>query len=726
MTATTPPIRTQDSLVIVDLGETQALIDTSAGAPVIRHLGAPLLDVGDSVPAPWLFDRPRPASTLAATPDPTVVPDAAAGWMGRPGLRGQRTDGTGRASATAPRFSGPDRKAEVEARGSCCRIEVSDPVAELTLITAFSVSGGALRIEVAIRNDADSPYQLHELTTTVPVPARADELLHLTGRWAHEFQPQRQPWSDGAVGFDNRRGRSSHDRPPFLAAGTTGFGENHGDVWGFGLAWSSNTIVGAEALSDGTRVVQLGAAWATGEVTIEPGATFVAPAVIAAASIRGLNGVSQALHKSIRARPGHPGSDRPRPVTLNTWEALYFDHDPAKLRALAERAARVGCERFVLDDGWFLGRRAPSAGLGDWTVDPAVHPNGLGPLIAHVRDLGMEFGLWIEPEMVNRDSDLYRAHPDWVLADDPDHAVEGRDQLVLDLGRSEVRDHLVAEISTVLSDHDIAFVKWDMNRDLAPVSDRVNGSLHAHQLGVYDVWDRIRAAHPDVEFESCASGGGRADLAMLARAERVWTSDTNDPLERQRIQRGFSIVFPPEVMGAHIGPPRSHTTGRTHPLGFRAATALFGHLGIEWNLLELDDADLVRLAAVVAEHQRLRPVLHGGTTWRLDVDDPAALAHVVVAPDQDAAVLSFCQFDRATTSVPTWVRVAGLDPERVYRASVVELDSPPTGACERQVGWIDGSDDSTATGRVLAELGLPMPILHPESALVVHLEAVAP
>ncbi len=322
--------------------------------------------------------------------------------------------------------------------------------------------------------------------------------------------------------------------------------------------------------------------------------------------------MSNAFHAYLRSRPQHPST--PRPVLLNIWEAVYFDHDLDTLRGLADIAASCGVERFVVDDGWFHSRRSDDAGLGDWWVDTTVWPNGLTPLIDHVRGLGMQFGIWVEPEMVNPDSDLYRAHPDWTLVDERYPVVLGRNQLVLDLGRAEVCEYLFAHLDALLGDHDIAYVKWDMNRDLVAATSGGRAGVHRQTLGVYALFDRLRAAHPGVEFETCASGGGRVDFGIFERTDRAWTSDSIDALDRQQIQRGFSLLFPPELMGTHIGSPVAHTTGRSHGLGFRAIAAMFGSLGIEWNLLKASDRDRADLAEIIAMHKRLRPFLHHGTS----------------------------------------------------------------------------------------------------------------
>jgi len=340
----------------------------------------------------------------------------------------------------------------------------------------------------------------------------------------------------------------------------------------------------------------------------------------------GLDGVSARIHDFLRRTTARRSAERK--VLVDTWEAVYFDHDPDTLTDLARAAADVGVERFVLDDGWFRGRRDDRRGLGDWTVDADVWPDGLAPLIERVHGLGLDFGLWVEPEMVNVDSDLVRTHPDWVLRAHTALPAEWRNQQVLDLSVPGAFAHVRDALLALLADHDIAYLKWDHNRDLVDVP----GS-RAQTLAFYALVDELRAAHPALEIESCASGGGRIDLGVLARTDRVWPSDTIDAVERQRIQRWTMLVVPPEMTGAHLGGPVAHTTGRSHRLEFRAATALLGHFGIEWDLRTLSDDERAQVRAWVALHQRLRPVVAVGRLVRSDHPDPSAVVTGVVTPD---------------------------------------------------------------------------------------------
>lgn len=689
--------------------DTEVVVDPSTGAPTIVHWGAPLGD-GTSL------DALRAVTDLAVVPGAgdvvapvSVVPEHGSSFTGRPGLLGNRPGGR----SWAPRF-GPE-SVEVGADGRSVVITALDPHAELRLRTSFQL-GDALVVWAEIENLGDSRYLLDALTITLPVPERVGELLSLTGRWARELVPERRRWDHGAVTAENRRGRTSHQHLPVVFAGTPGFGEWHGEVWGAHLAWSGNHVVHAERLADGRRYLQLGELLHPGEILLEPGGTYRTPEVIAVHADGGLTPATWGFHRHLRGRPDHPTA--PRPVLLNTWEAVYFDHRTDRLRELATVAASLGIERFVLDDGWFGSRRDDTSGLGDWVVSDEVYPEGLGPLIEHVTGLGMQFGIWVEPEMVNPDSDLYRAHPDWALADPRYEPVLGRHQLVLDLARPEAYAHVRDQLHALLRDHDISYVKWDMNRDHVQGSgaDGAAGT-HAQTLAVYRLLDELVAAHPDVEFESCSSGGARIDHEILRRTRRVWTSDCNDALDRQSIQQGASMLIPPEVMGAHIGPTRSHTTGRTHRLSFRVATAMFGHLGVEWDVTGLDERDRARLAEAIALHQRFRPLLHGGDTVRFDVAGesvgsgaPTYIAHGVYAPDRTEALISWAVVGTPRAQVPPPLRLPGLDPDRTYTVRRVVLP-----------GDRDDPSEVVATGRQLAVIGFRPAVLHPETAAFYHL-----
>ena len=657
------------------------------------------------------LSQPVARATIDAPAPIGIIAETATGYSGRPGLSGARHDGAG----WAPRFSLRD----VERRGGAgVTYRLADTVVELELVLELDV-GDVFTIRATVTNAGGTPYMIERLSPSVPLPVHATELVTFAGRWCREFQPHRQAF-DGITLVENRSGRTSHAQLPAMFAGTAGFGEQQGEVWGVQLAWSGNYALSAEQLPDGRRQIQAGELLEPFEVELAPGASYAAPDVVVSWADRGLSAASHRFHRAVRA--SLPPDRGPRPVILNTWEAVYFDHRLDTLQQLADVGAAVGVERFVLDDGWFGGRRDDTAGLGDWWVSEAVWPSGLGPIVDHVTGLGMEFGLWVEPEMVNPDSDLYRAHPEWTLTTDGYEPVLGRHQLVLDLGRAEVREFLFEALDALLTEYDIRSLKWDMNRDIVQGSRGGRAGTHGHVLGVYELIDHLRAAHPGVEIESCASGGGRADLGILRRTDRIWTSDCNDALERQLIQRGFGMLFPAEVMGAHIGPERAHTTHRRQDLGFRAATALFGHLGIEWNLLDATDDERRQVAAAIAHHQRLRPLLHGGRVERSDHPDPAALVHGVVADDRSHALFAYVQLSPSATTAPAPMRFPGVDPERRYRVSVIDDIGATNSFGRTQPTWM--AEPPITSGRQLVSSGLQMPIQHPESVVLVELEAV--
>ena len=493
-------------------------------------------------------------------------------------------------------------------------------------------------------------------------------------------------------------------------------------VIGLHLAWSGNHRLLVDRLADGRSYAQLGELLSSGEMALSPNDELSMPEVLVAWSGAGVNGIRAAFHRHLRARPNHPR--RPRPVHLNTWEAVYFDHEPQRLSELANAAAEIGVERFVLDDGWFLNRNNDRAGLGDWYVDPTKYPDGLARLIGHVRSLGMEFGLWVEPEMVNPDSDLFRAHPDWALSSPGYDPVLGRNQLVLDLQHRDAFAYLLERLDGLLANHDIAYLKWDHNRVLTHATHDGRPAGHGQTLAYYRLLDELLTRHPTVEIESCASGGGRIDFGVLDRCVRAWTSDCNDALERQTIQAGLGIFVAPELMGAHIGPPRSHTTGRTHGLGFRAATAVFGHLGIEWDITKATSAERVDLSRAVSLHKELRPLLHHGRSLRLDGVDPSVVGHGVVALDQSEAVYCLVQMATPSTSVPFPARLAGLAADRIYRVEVEPLGDRPWGPMRDRPRWIE--EGVAASGAALAGIGLPMPILQPEHAVLVRVRPEGP
>jgi alpha-galactosidase len=493
-----------------------------------------------------------------------------------------------------------------------------------------------------------------------------------------------------------------------------------GEVVGLHLAWSGNHRLLVERLRDGRLQAQAGELFLPGELTLAPGETYETPILYVARSETGLNGLSDRYHPFVRDRIlGGRLQAKPRPVHFNTWEAVYFRHDLAELTALADLAASVGAERFVLDDGWFEGRDDDTTSLGDWRADPRKYPDGLGPLIEHVRGLGLEFGLWVEPEMANAASQLLRDHPDWTLHESDRAQPLGRGQYVLDLTRPEVAANIFAQLDALLSAYPIGYLKWDMNRDLTHAASGGRPAAHRQTRAVYALIDRLRAAHPGVEIESCASGGGRADYEILRRTDRIWVSDNNDPIERQVIQRGFSIFFPPEVMGSHVAATANHTTGRRTSIALRALTALFGHMGIEADVRGFSASELAALKDWIEVYKDHRALLHHGRTVRQVHADPGAVATLVV--DSDGALASFAQLHTPAHATPDPLRLVGLDPDAVYRARLLNPPRRPGGGMKTAPALVRG-ETLEASGRMIETVGLPLPILGPGGIAVFRLE----
>jgi alpha-galactosidase len=550
------------------------------------------------------------------------------------------------------------------------------------------------------RLESDTPIRLHWLAAPVlPAPQHATEMIDISGRWIGEFQLIRTPWAPGIRLREARTGRSGHEHPPYLILPETGCSNTQGAAYAMHYAWSGGHRMVAEELPDGRRQVQFG--HASGAET-EPGTTFETAPLIVTYSATGLNGIGAAMQADIGDRVVRwPDPARPRPVHYNCWEAVYFNHTLSDLAAIADRAAALGAERFVLDDGWFGRRDDDTSSLGDWTVDRRKWPQGLHPLIAHVHGLGMTFGLWFEPEMVNPDSDLMRAHPDWMLG--PADQVAGRNQMVLNMARADVQDHLFAAISALLTEYPIDYIKWDHNR-LLPVVDA------AQTRGVYALFARLRAAHPMVEIESCASGGGRIDAGILAYTHRVWLSDSNDALERLRMQHDAALFLPAAVTGSHVGPRKSHTSGRILPMSFRARIAAQRHMGFEMDLRELTEDEAATLRAVTQWWKDNRDWLMAGTILRLDADDPAVIAEMQLAADASRFVVSSGQTVAGPQTLPRPLRLTGLNPDSRYEIRLLNPeDAPPQSRGPNMLK----SGPMTLTGRVLMSQGILLPVAWP-------------
>jgi len=716
------------SRVHLRAGGVSVLLELNGGAlPTVAHWGA---DLGPLDPA--MLDAvvraarsPEPANGIPRPVSVGLLPEAWTGWAGTPGVAGHRPGGrdwSPRFAVTGARLEalgGAEGGGDTGDRPGRLVVAAEDLDTRLGLELVVELAPtGVLRARATLTNRSDEPYVVDGVTLTLPVPPVADQILDLAGRWSAERSPQRRALVVGSHVREGRHGRTGADAPLVTVVGPSGFGFRSGPSWGVHVAWSGNHRTLVERLPTGAQLVGGGELLLPGEVELSRGESYLSPWLYASYG-EGMDELAGRFHDSLRARPHHPRT--PRPVTLNTFEAVYFDHDPDRLRELADLAAKVGVERFVLDDGWFLRRHDDTAGLGDWFVDDTVWPTGLTPLVERVHDLGMQFGLWVEPEMVSPDSDLARAHPDWVLQVPGRMPLEARHQQVLDVARAEVWDYLCDRLVTLVREHGVDCLKWDHNRDLVDAGSPRTGhaSVHEQTLATYRLVDAVRAACPGLEIESCSSGGARVDLAVLERADRVWASDCLDAHERQQIQRWTAQLLPPELVGAHVGSPRNQITGRVLDLSFRAGTALFGHFGIEWDLTTAADDELEVLRQWVGLYQQLRGLLHSGRTVRQDLPGGVWL-HGVVARDRGEALYAVVGRERPASWPPGSAPLPGLDPARSYRIRPVGPALPDD---PRVVpGWWD--TDLVLPGSVLGSAGLQLPALEPDHLALVHVTAV--
>ncbi len=655
-----------------------------------------------------------------------LLPQLADGWLGRPGIEGSRPDGsafTPLLRTTAVTLDGSEVKGFHEAGPATVVVSAEDPAAGLRTETTIQMEPqGLVRIATTLTNTGSDDFLLAGLQHCLPLPVDADEILDFAGHWGLERSPQRTPIGTGTHLRENRRGRTGADSAYVMHAGTPGFSFQQGEVWAAHLAWSGNHRHYVERLANGFGVIGAGELLLPGEGRLRAGESYTSPDLYANHA-HGLDGVARRFHRFVR-EDLHP-LPADRPVTLNVWEAVEFDHRLGKLLELADVAASLGVERYVLDDGWFGSRRDDTSGLGDWTVSPQAWPQGLHPLVDHVKSLGMQFGLWFEPEMINEDSDLARAHPDWIMAPGERMPLTWRHQQVLNLTIPQAWEHVLAAITAIVEEYHIDYIKWDHNRDLIESATRSTGAaaVHAQTLAAYRMFDALGERFPDLEIESCSSGGARVDLGIIKRCSRIWVSDCIDSLERQTMNRWTAQLLPLEFLGSHIASSPSQTTGRRHSLGFRAATALFGHLGIEWDITGTTEEERRALAGWIAFYKEHRELLFRGDLVRADRAEDSLQVGGVVATDRSEALFSIVSMHRSPLSPRGMVRLSGLAPERTYRVRPVLIGEEPAGLV--RPAWFGDRDEGIELpGSALMASGLHSPCLFPEQVLVLHLTAV--
>lgn len=680
-----------------------ALVD---GALVIEHWGATIGKLTSSLSA--TRERSISNSAFDSRQFSGVMREQSRGWLGNPTLSGHRNGKYWSTKFEVSKIVEKDNKVDVT---------LIDSQANLEIYLSFNLDEfGVLTQTNSIKNIGSDDYTLNNLAYWLPIPDRASQTLDFAGRWSNERNPQRRDIATGLWVRDSHEGRSGHNFTITEIALTENTNFASGEAWAISLAWSGNSEFMVERIWDRTQSIGASEILLPGEVILKPNEIYQAPALKAVYTKSGLDGVSEKFHEHIRARAIHPKN--PRPLTLNMWEAIYFEHDAKKIMALADVAAEVGVERLVLDDGWFHSRRNDRAGLGDWSVDKSVWPEGLTSIAKYIKSKGMEFGLWFEGEMISVDSDLYRDHPDWVLSTTGHGQNTWRHEMVLDLTNTGAFNHILEKISAILSDYPIDYIKWDHNRTVVDASHNLQAAVRNQTLAAYKLFAELKKLHPKLEIESCASGGGRIDLGVIDYVDRFWVSDNNDALERQRNQRWTGQIIPPELLGTHIGPTPSHQTGRSLPLSFRAITALFGHAGIEWDISNLDEVDKSNLKSWVSYYKANRSLLHSGTAIRIDYADENAYLYGVIDKKREHAIFSYAQLTPTTAVHPAQLTFRNLIPEVNYQVKAQYPAGKPTYMLIEPPTWLSGV---VISGAALMEIGLPAPILAPENAILIEI-----
>ena len=688
-----------------------SLIIKSGRIPEVLHWGAKIASIDEDL----LLSTERPISQARLDVDVplSLCPELGSGHFNAPGIEGHREG-----LDWAPVF----KTVHYDAQDLEVSFYLEDKVAllELKVEIKLDFESDVVQKRVTLTNKGSNKYYLNKLSSTLPLPNHANELMTFHGRWCHEFQTQRQRFEHGGFMQENRRGRTSHENFPGMFAGTQGFSEQHGLVWGFHLGWSGNHQMRADVRSDGRRFVQAGELLLAGESILESQASYQTPWLFGCYSNSGLNGIAQRFQQFVRDNIIQFPTDKPRPVHLNTWEGIYFDHKPDYIMKMATEAGVMGVERFIIDDGWFVGRDGERTALGDWYLDEVKYPNGLEPVIEHVNQQGLEFGLWVEPEMVSQDSNLYRNHPDWVLGLQGYHQPSGRWQYVLDLQNEACFNYLYERLNALLTRYNITYLKWDMNRELVQPGHQGKAAVHGQTKALYRLVDELNRAHLEVEIESCSSGGGRIDFEILKRTHRFWASDCNDALERQAIQKGMSYFFPPEVMGAHIGPAECHSTNRRHSINMRGVTALMGHMGVELDPVKESPEEKQAFSHYISLHKQFRHVLHSGRSFRMDPSDKNQ--NIYGVENDDEMLITVCQLAMPEYALPSPLRISCVEDNAMYQVKLVDMPKTSFQLMKQRPQWLDKT--LTLSGDNLKEIGLTLPILDPESALIVHLKKI--
>ncbi|GAE35373.1 alpha-galactosidase [Halalkalibacter akibai] len=571
----------------------------------------------------------------------------------------------------------PATYVEQEEEAETIEIILKDQLINLTVILSYTVfeEFDAITRSVRFSNEGETNVKLLKVASANVDFRQSDfDLITLPGAWGRERYISRTNLRPGVQSVESRRGASSHQQNPFMALVSKNTNEEYGEVFAFSFVYSGNFLSSVEVDQFGYSRATMGINPFDFSWLLEPGAEFQAPEVVMVYSAQGLGAMSHTFHRLYRTRLCRGAfRDKLRPILINNWEATYFNFNDDKIREIALCGKNLGMELFVLDDGWFGNRDDDTTSLGDWFIDKRKLPNGLDPLANQIRETGMEFGLWFEPEMISVDSDLYREHPDWCIHVPNRRRSESRQQLILDFSRKEVCDEIISRVSAILESAPITYVKWDMNRHMSEVGsatlppERQRETAHRYMLGVYRVMDEITSKFPHILFESCSGGGGRFDPGILYYMPQTWTSDNTDAISRLKIQYGTSFVYPTSSMGAHVSAVPNHQVDRITSLDVRGHVAMSGNFGYELDVTELSEDEKTIVSEQVEFYKQIRPVVQYGEFYRLfNPFESNHAAWMFVTDDKSEAVLTYVKVLAEPSDAFIKVRLKGLDPDVNY------------------------------------------------------------
>lgn len=571
----------------------------------------------------------------------------------------------------------PATYVEDESEATTLEINLYDELIQVTLCLQYTIfeNSAAIARSVKFSNNSDQKYQLKTaLSLNLDLPDANYEWLQFSGAWGREKHLYKTPLRPGIQAINSAKGASSHMQNPFVILKRPFTTEEQGEALGVSFVYSGNFLAQAEVDEYSVTRLQIGIDPFQFSWCLKPNETLQTPEAILAYTSEGLNQLSQTFQKlyTTRLARGY-WRDKERLILINNWEATYFDFTEEKLLSIAKKAKELGIELFVLDDGWFGERTKETAGLGDWYVNRNRLKNGISGLSRKIHDLGMMFGLWFEPEMVNKDSDLYRKHPDYIIETPKRHASHGRKQYVLDFSRKEVVDNIYEQLVKILDEGEIDYIKWDMNRNItecysiAYPPEQQGEIMHRYILGVYDLYERLIERYPKILFESCASGGGRFDAGMLYYAPQAWTSDDSDAIERLKIQYGTSFGYPQSMMGAHVSASPNEQLGRNTPLKIRGDVAFFGAFGYELDLDKLSSTELASIKKQIELMKKYRSIFQYGTFYRLKSPfEGNIVSWMVVSEDKSQAIVGYYKILNDVNCEYRRLCLPGLDADTLY------------------------------------------------------------